>query len=341
MADERREALVRVLVTSLLASPVITDHHNHIGHHNHTGHHKEPSLEYVCQLPAFCSFATQLQSQATAALQVDVGVLTSRQWNVSRECPGTFAIVPDAEFFDITERMYSDDNKQYSDQCHLCDRKTARILVIKWFAVRLLQYNLIVLLDLDIDFMSQNVTSWIRPLLTFHASDAQIAGPSDWAVPINTGSIVFKPNMTTYQRGLSLLQTGLFNTTHGLGHVGPPRTLRNDTFVGRFTINRFYRSNTWSVASGSSDQGLFSLLYHTWACSGGVAGRYIPKAHGLPAYTVAVKHFWASAKPMYKRGCKRWVANLSIPADSVCNATISKWLHMAGHQCSHKKLYIM
>ena len=331
-------AVVRLAVTTLLSSPV----------NNHTS---EPSLEYVCQLPLFCQFAKDLQSRASDGLQVDVGVLTARPWNVSRECPGAFPIVPDEEFFHITTQIYSHDNPGYRGDCHLCQVPTARILVIKWFAVNLVEYDLVLMLDLDLDYPHINATTWIAPLLDFHASSSQIAAPSDWAVPINAGSMAFKPNSTTYQRGMSLLRTGLFNQSHGLGHLGPPRSLLGlnesdlkNRLLSRFSINRWYASNTWNVASGSSDQGLFSLFFDTWAwwSEGAMTGqRYVPKHRGAGTYTVSVKHFWAAAKPTL--GCVRWVIDLSNATSdaSICNSTISHWLRTAGHGCPGKRLVFM
>ena len=199
--------------------------------------------------------------------------------------------------------------------------------------VKLVAYDVVLFYDLDIDFsrfLAIHLRALRRSILAFHSSNATLSGPSDWAVPVNGGSFVIRPSHATYDEGLALLRTRTFNTTVGLGGIGRPRSLIK-TPHRQYDATRLYMSNTWNVAGGASDQGLFAIFYHIRAS----AVRYSP-----PRFSIGIQHFWGpTAKPTAH--CRRWVAWLQLSPDSMCNGTVTKWLQSAGNSCSRKTLLLI
>ena len=259
------------------------------------------------------------------SMSVDIGVLTYKSWNVGRECPGAIALKPGGKFLNAVQGMYSEDNPMYHGKCSQCAPHEAIVLALKWWLVRLDEYDLVFYSDLDVDFPRMNVPHLKSGLVEFAAHrEAVIAADSDWASPINCGVMVLKPNRQTYIQGLALLNTRIFNTTMGFGGIGRPRSLRTHShpqqwYGSRFDRNRFNNSNTWNIPAGSSDQGLFSLFFHL---------------RGPPRYLrhrVQIQHFWYKSKPFVY--CRRWVEAIKLSPNSLCNATVSRWLATASNAC--------
>ena len=332
-AGVRRRLLVATLLTSGINEPMPPA----IG--------KEPEAEYICMLPAFCRYAQAFQTfvERNATLQVDIGVLTYTRWNVSRECPGAKAVHADDNFTQAVQNIYREHNPKYSGNCHLCQAKTASILVLKWVLVNLVAYDLVLFLDLDIDVDNMlttfHMTLLQNGILDFAKSNAAIAADSDWAVPINTGVMLLRPNASIYREGMALLRTGVFNTNNGLGHLGPPSSVKTNSsedwkLPPRFASNRLTAQDTWNFASASGDQGLFAIFFHLRS----------PRRYWPDTWRVSVRHFWAGAKPQYH--CHRWVLALRPFTDSICNATITRWRHPqqwrhGGSGCAKKGHVIM
>ena len=283
-----------------------------------------PGKSFVCSLPAWCSSQPR-QAGDGGSMSVDIGVLTYKSWNVGRECPGAIALKPGGKFLNAVQGMYSEDNPMYHGKCSQCAPHEAIVLALKWWLVRLDEYDLVFYSDLDVDFPRMNVPHLKSGLVEFAAHrEAVIAADSDWASPINCGVMVLKPNRQTYIQGLALLNTRIFNTTMGFGGIGRPRSLRTHShpqqwYGSRFDRNRFNNSNTWNIPAGSSDQGLFSLFFHL---------------RGPPRYLrhrVQIQHFWYKSKPFVY--CRRWVEAIKLSPNSLCNATVSRWLATASNAC--------
>lgn len=269
-------------------------------------------------------------AQFESAFRIHLGVLSYSQWNISRECSSAATLLPDANFIRAVQTMYAANNSAYDSSCSLCTPKVSSILALKWWLVGLTAYDLIFYADLDIDFERFDLPPMLAGLRAFaRARGAAIAADSDWAVPINTGAMVFRPNTKSYREGLSLLRTALFNTTHGIGLVGRPRSLL--VRPQRFASNRMMVQDTWRVPGGSNDQGLFAIFYHL---RGPV--RYPNRQ------LVIVRHFWgAQIKPQHT--CHRWVQQLQhrLSNESACNATVANWLSHAKNTCTKHTQSIM
>ena len=316
-------SMVRVAFTAVVSGPV--------------GLHSEPTIEHVCQLPAFCKFASELQRTRSALwLRTDTLILAAHHWNVERECANSRTIVPDDEFFRVTTALYNPDNANYKGWCTQCSPRFAHVMALKWYMMSCVQYDVVVLVDLDLDFPNFNATMWQHALQAFGHSTAKFAAPFDWAVPVHGGAMTFRPNRTTYNRGIALMRKGggLFNVTHGLGHVGKPQSLgwyhsaaSQGNYERKFRRNRMYLKNCWDFPGAPSDQGLFSLFLHEWGQ---------PKDRYWPIHGVTLSHFWAAWKP--QRQCRRWVESLQLTSASICHETVAFWKRNATTRCDFASL---
>ena len=83
------------------------------------------------------------------------------------------------------------------------------------------------------------------------------------AIGVNGAVLLLKPNWTTYALGLSVLERGEWNTTHGFELSGRPQELlRSADRTPRRTYyqTRMVSGDTWDFVAGNSDQGLFAYV---------------------------------------------------------------------------------
>ena len=275
--------------------------------------------------------ASLRQDLQRTQLQTDTLILAARHWNVERECANSRTIVPDDDFFRVTKALYNPENNNYKGMCRQCSPQFAQVMALKWFMISLIQYDAVVLVDLDLDFPNLHVTQWQHALIDFAHGNAKFAAPFDWAVPVHGGAMAFKPNRTTYERGMALMRKGggLFNLTHGLGHVGRPQSLgwynskaSHGLLERKFRRTRIYLKNNWDFPGAPSDQGLFTLFFHEW---GQPTDRFWPR-HGI-----VLSHFWARWKPQWQ--CRRWVDSLQLTSTTRCHDTVAFWRRNATNVC--------
>jgi hypothetical protein len=186
---------------------------------------------------------------------------------------------------------------------HIVTYEFDRALITKWWLVGLTRYEAILMIDYDIDLFEVGRTSplgmdaylldaaraWIEELPRFRSSKARLLGTPDRESPTNAGMLWMKPSRGYYQEGIALLKSFNFSIDLGFNCSGRPRELMPPRFAADPAVasSRMMALNTWNVVAGSSDQGLFTLIFIM---------RY-----GAFATTrrkqYAVHHFWSGAKP--------------------------------------------
>eukprot|EP00966_Prymnesium_polylepis_P304679 7039318-Prymnesium_polylepis.1 len=306
----------RVLLATL-ATPLF-------GNLSNTTATTRPPMNVLCQVPAFCAAYKRI-ANGTAAVKLDLGVLSATSWDLSRECPEAQLLVPDRELLAATDALYSGRGRN----CNCCAPVNSRINSIKWWLVSLTDYDFVVYADLDID-MERVITDQVRAAVMFLAEQtAAISAGDDWASPVNTGIMVFRPSTSRYTELLAMRKTGVFdgspNNGTGFNRSGTPRSFMSTAQLQKWAWTRMVRHNSWNTIAGDSDQGMF-----TWygLQDGVVFGRKI-----------RVGHFWWQWKPYF---CDRWVrmSNLTLQPHSTCRSTMAYWFNNSNGVCRRNKQYI-
>jgi len=280
----------------------------------------------LCLLPLFCSQYERITAELNSSrFRLELGILSATAWDISTECPQGQLHLPDAEMLDAIEAMY----KPGKGNCKFCEPKTSRINAIKLWYLGLVQYDMIFYMDLDIDVARVVPSQVLNSVLTFHRLPVAIAAAADWASPINTGIMLFRPSATRYRQMLKLLKTGIFDGSTfngtGFGRVGRPKQLLSGPLPSNYMSTRMFTHDSWDTVSGDSDQGFF-----TW---------YALLDGASQMRTMKVNHFWAADKPFR---CRRWVraANSSLSSNSSCFPILDHWLRNSNDVCKHHRQYI-
>ena len=276
-------------------------------------------------MPAFCAAYKRIVNGTRAGMRFELGVVSATAWNLSRECPEAKLMLPDRELLDATDALYSGRGRN----CNYCAPANSRVNSIKWWLVSLTQFDFVLYFDLDID-MERVITDQVRAAVMFFASQsAAISAGDDWASPVNTGIILFRPSTPRYLELLALLKTGVFdgsiNNGTGFNRSGTPRSLMTAAQLQKWGWTRMVKHNSWNSIAGDSDQGMF-----TWygLRDGVVFGRKI-----------RVSHFWWQWKPFL---CRRWVqmSERHLQPYSSCRPTVNYWLNHSDDTCRRNKQYI-
>lgn len=257
-----------------------------------------PSAHVLCQAVLFCK-KTSLLNQS-----YDVGILTNHKWeNPINACKHTFQIVPDSLTLNASLKY---------------EKMSDMIYFYKWTLVRLVQYNVIVYMDMDIDIVKMNMNSIHNYLNNFHESKFIVSGNNDWAVPLNGGLFAIKPSLTIYTHGINMVFNKYFDNS--FKYLGPPLGLFNKTKVNSQFLNcKMIHANTWNVVGGNTDQGLFSLLY-------------VLQGNAHYARHLRVGHFWWILKPFHQ--CRRWVFQVSEANEKYCHSIVKKWYNKSTSVCT-------
>jgi hypothetical protein len=123
-------------------------------------------------------------------------------------------------------------------------------IMFKWQLLGMVEYDAILLADLDVDMMPlendpARVAARWRDALPLFLSDrirvdgreppeagVHVIANSDHASPINTGSMILKPSGFLYRSGLRALERCELNKTHGWDLIGRPRRIIAGTSGG-------------------------------------------------------------------------------------------------------------
>ena len=170
--------------------------------------------------------------------------------------------------------------------------------------------------------------AWTRSLGRFLYSPKQLIASSDWSSPINTGVMLLKPRLSTFDEGVSVLRRGQFHPLFGFDRVGRPREAlahltREVVWPGIMRTNMF-RKNDWNFIGGHADQGLFVYLF---LVRNGARRFEFPrnvsfrKQHNLS--TMKIHHFHSGTKP-WRRHAR-------------CPMYLSFMNHADARPTSHKK----
>ena len=208
--------------------------------------------------------------------------------------------------------------------------------MIKWQLLRHSEYSAFFYLDPDVDlwYTSQPVQhrppaegsaawrtlrrAWTTELSDFLRSPKMLIASIDGSVPVNTGVMLLRPEVGTYELGRRVLRTRRFDTRNGFNNSGSPRQALPLDFLSaadRTELNhsRMVRENHWDVVCADADQGLFTHVF--LVLQRGIQFRLSrPRPRGQGA-GFRVAHFWGHGKPWeYKtlRSCPTYLGFLDL-----------------------------
>jgi hypothetical protein len=192
---------------------------------------------------------------------------------------------------------------------HIVPEAFDRAILTKWFLVGFTRYEMLWVIDNDIDLFEVGRTSrlgmdaylvgaaraWVQELPRFRESSARLLSSADKETPLNTGVMWLKPSRALYDEGIALLRTYRFSIHTGFNNSGRPRDLMPPALAADPGVSgsRMMELNTWNFVAASSDQGLFTLVFLMRHNQLMIASRK----------DYVIHHFWASSKP--------WVRNPS------------------------------
>tara|TARA_B110001452_G_scaffold12547_1_gene10330 strand:+ start:54 stop:1091 length:1038 start_codon:yes stop_codon:yes gene_type:complete len=188
----------------------------------------------------------------------------------------------------------------------------SRAALLKWQAVRHVEYRLIFLTDADVDiyggpgavgrsaaWQAAAQRAWSEGVERLLASHIELVASADHESPVNTGVLLIRPRVATYKRGLQALSRLRFNYTHGFEGRGTPCEVLGPLTIQHSKRSWAVRRCSWNFVGGNADQGLFTYVY------GGLRGTLA--FAGLKGYSVV--HHWSHFKPWLmrsRRWCLRW-----------------------------------
>lgn len=190
-----------------------------------------------------------------------------------------------------------------SGRWHIVPEPFDRALLTKWALVALTRYELVLSLDNDIDlyevgrrnvlgmsaYLSNAARVWATELSKFRDSPARMLGTPDAESPTNMGMIWLKPSRAYYDEGIALLRENRFSVELGFNSTGRPHDLMPPDIATDEAVakTRMMWLNSWNIVAGSSDQGLFTLIFTMRHRALMLTSR--------PDYQV--HHYWSSSKP--------------------------------------------
>jgi len=275
------------------------------------------AVRFAASLPLLVADARDGAPGATVPWysHADVLVSTNDASAARRECdePSVMIEAMDTELVDLAGTFAATSFDRGAERArvistnhgrwHIVPVPQDRAVLTKWAVVGLTRYELILLLDTDIDLLEQGRRSrlgmsaylalaakaWSEGVPRFRASRARLLGSPDTESPLNTGTMWLKPSRALYDEGIALLRLNRFSVEFGFNSTGRPRALMPRGLAAKSAINatRMMRLDNWNFVGGSSDQGLFTLIF--------------AMRHDALELTqrgdFTVHHFWASSKP--------------------------------------------
>lgn len=191
----------------------------------------------------------------------------------------------------------------------------SRAALLKWQAVRHVEYKLIFLTDVDVDIFAGGLgarqsaatrsweaaarRAWSEGVEQLLASHIELVASADHESPVNTGVLLIRPRLATHRRGVAALSSLRFNYTHGFEGRGTPCEVLAPRTIQQSRGSWAVRRCSWNFVGGNSDQGLFTYVY------GGLRGTLA--FAGLKGYSVV--HHWSIFKPWLmqsRRWCLHW-----------------------------------
>lgn len=194
----------------------------------------------------------------------------------------------------------------------------SRTALLKWQAVRHVEYRLIFLTDADVDIFgglgaggksaaaggalsweAAAQRAWSEGVERLLASHTELVASADHESPVNTGVLLIRPRLATYWRGFQALSRLQFNYSHGFEGRGTPCEVLGTRAIQHSRVSWAVRRCSWNFVGGNADQGLFTYIY------GGI--RSTLAFAGLKGYSVV--HHWSHFKPWTmrsRRWCLRW-----------------------------------
>jgi hypothetical protein len=202
---------------------------------------------------------------------------------------------------------------------HLSHEAFDKALLVKWALVSLVEYEMVLALDNDIDlfevgrrsasgvdaYLANAARVWAEEVPRFRASSARLLGTPDQESPTNMGMVWLKPSTAYYEEGVALLRTMRFSVELGFNMSGRPVDLMGPEMARSRPMNltRLVYLNSWNIVAGSSDQGLFTLVF-------------VMRHRALQLTRrdeLLVHHFWSSSKPWVRKGsCLPYFHQLGI-----------------------------
>jgi hypothetical protein len=191
---------------------------------------------------------------------------------------------------------------------HLSHESFDRAVLLKWALVGFTEYELVLLVDADVDFyevgrrsaqgvrayLATAARAWAEGLARFRRSSAELIASADAEAPINAGLVWIKPSAAAYDEGLALLRTMRFSAERGFNDSGRPSELLEAGAAASWPLNgtRFVALDSWNMVAGASDQGLYTHVFAIRRRTLAFARRADYQLH----------HFWSASKPWVRFG---------------------------------------
>ena len=265
--------------------------------HIPTGTHRDESQRDECALVKWCYNLRLLKEQYlrnTTLENLQFYILTNDAEFVRRECPNVQVLPYDEELMEVVTNFGGRQN----DNCPPAG-------LLKWQVMKpwpSLKEKSVLFLDLDVDIIGRRLellryspfslekwrTSVLKSVAQFVNGPCAIIASPDHASPLNGGIFAVKQSKKLYRRGLDLLRTGLFNSTHGFNlSFGPPLTIMPNPSKP-LARSKMFRANTWDFVCSRADQGLFTAIF----LFGDSESYCFPQNNDTKVY-----HYWAVEKP--------------------------------------------
>jgi hypothetical protein len=293
------------------------------------------ATRFSCALPLWCRAAQRLSS-AVSSTSTPIILGTS---SCSADCPQARCVWPNATVDAILR--YSVARRSKGNLINL--------LKVHLFA--LTEFDAVLYTDLDVDASPPGEppsAKWLRwwheGMGIFMRSAALVVATADHEAPINTASLLLKPDLAIYHAALTLFHNLTFTPQRGFNSIGKPRELMDsphflddhklallgvglgeaqsnqsraiDNVRKRLQRTAAYRNDRWSFAAGSIDQGFFLPLMLTTRTP---IVTWAERNCRCSRRRWAVQHYWGPNKP--------W---RPVAADSRVGATVrylrSLWL---------------
>lgn len=239
-----------------------------------------------CALPQWCERSALLARAVRATGWRVATVLLGAADTALADCPDA-AIVPIAPAVRRAMR-----------ECALAHSRGAApgashdLNMLKWTAISLVDYELVLYADVDIDLMPSNeligtaARRWSELARTLESAarrkdgwQPQLVANADAMAPFNGGLWLVRPSAITFEDGLATLRACRFNSSHGWEHAGSPRALGltprhadgepvTSDVGDRPLENDAYRRNDWSFVGGDVDQGFWFYMFFVRQQSG-------------------------------------------------------------------------
>ena len=226
----------------------------------------------VCGLVKWChSGAAFLKLPFFQGMRADLMLITDDVAALRKECNvehTRFELV-DAVLQAEIRSFVASANRQGGRR--LTGRQFAVRTLYKWQVLRYTEYDFIFYLDPDVDLFHESggrppanfgaqarlfrilQQAWTHDLQAYLGSSVELVASIDGSSPINTGVMLLKPSLATYNLGRAVLRTRRFAVVSGFNGSGPPHSVLPSPssmpswYPRELNFTHMYRKNTCTL----------------------------------------------------------------------------------------------